>query len=94
MDDQKGKVKNSHLNASRLNHLILSKMVEANQKLLENEASGKKLSVGKLKDSIKREAINDFKSVAEIYLNNIKNRKKSNQYKTEKNRVTIFKFCR
>ena len=89
-DNKKGKVKNSHLNASRLNHLILSKMVEANQKLLESEASGRKLSVGKLKDSIKRETNNDFKSVADIYLNNIKDRKKSNQYKTEKNRVEQF----
>ena len=89
-DDQKGRVKKNHPNASRLNHLILAKMVEANAKLLESEAKGRSLSVGKLKESIKRDSNNDFKSVAEIYLNNIRERKKTNQYKTEKNRVEQF----
>ena len=89
-DLQKGRVKKSHPNASRLNHLILAKMVEANEKLLESEAMGKNLSVGKLKQSIKRDSNNDFKSVADIYLSNIKERKKINQYKTEKNRVEQF----
>lgn len=89
-DDQKGRVKKNHPNASRLNHLILAKMVEANEKLLESEAKGRSLSVGKLKESIKRDSNNDFKSVADIYLNNIWERKKTNQYKTEKNRVEQF----
>lgn len=89
-DVQKGRVKKSHLNSSRLNHLILAKMVEANERLLESEAKGRKVSVGKLKESIIRDSNNDFKSVADIYLNNINNRKKTNQYKTEKNRVEQF----
>ena len=89
-DIQKGKVKKSHLNSARLNHLILAKMVEANEKLLESEAKGRNVSIGKLKDSIKRNSNNDFKSVADIYLNNIRDRKKTNQYKTEKNRVEQF----
>ncbi len=89
-DVQKGRVKKTHPNSSRLNHLILAKMVEANEKLLESEAAGRKVSVGKLKESIKRDSKNDFKSVADIYLNNINNRKKTNQYKTEKNRVEQF----
>ncbi|AVR46480.1 recombinase [Christiangramia fulva] len=89
-DERRSRVKKSHPNALRLNHLILSKLHEANEKLLENESIKRKLSVGKLKEAIRRENNSDFKSMAAIYLNNIKSRKKINQYKTEKNRVEQF----
>lgn len=89
-DERKSQVKKSHPNAARLNHLILTKLHEANEKLLENESTKRKLSVGKLKEAIRRKNNSDFKSMADVYLNNIKSRKKINQYKTEKNRVEQF----
>lgn len=89
-DPNKCKIRSSHPNSMRMNHLILSKLTEANEKFLENESSKRKLSVGKLKESIKNQNTADFKSMADIYLNNIKSRRKINQYNTEKNRVEQF----
>ncbi|MBZ9631899.1 site-specific integrase [Salegentibacter sp. LM13S] len=89
-DSKKLNVRSSHPNSARLNHLILTKLTEASEKLLENESAKRKLSVGKLKESIQRQNSCDFKTMADVYLNNIKARKKSNQYITEKNRVDLF----
>ncbi|WP_300438258.1 tyrosine-type recombinase/integrase [Christiangramia sp.] len=89
-DEKKKKVKSSHPNSSRLNHLLLIKLTEANEKLLENESTERKLSVVKLKESIRRQNSCNFKHTADIYLNNILARRKSNQYLTEKNRVNQF----
>jgi len=89
-DDKKMKVKSSHPNSSRLNHLLLIKLTEANGKLLENESTNRKLSLAKIKESIRTKNSSDFKSTADIYLNNINARKKSNQYLTEKNRINQF----
>lgn len=88
------RVKSSHPNYSRINHLILTKLTSCNEKLLENESAGEPKSIRRIKEAIVTNKKMDFTSVAEIYLNNVLSRKKSNQYITDKNRIKQFKiFC-
>ena len=88
------KVRNSHPSSTKINHLILQKMTSCNEKLLESEFARKPQSIRKIKEAIVSKSQMNFLSVAEIYLNNILERKKLSQYKTEKNRVDQFlKFC-
>lgn len=84
------KVKKSHPNYVRINHLILTKMASCNEKLLETETSSVKKSVKGIKDTIVGEKGKNFIHVSQLYLNKIKDRKKSNQYVTEKGRIEQF----
>lgn len=94
-DSVNQRVRNSHPNSIKINHLILQNLTLCNEKLLESEFSRKPQSVRKIKEAIVKKGQGNFLSVAEIYLNNILARKKLSQYKTEKNRVDQFlKFCK
>ena len=94
-DDVNQKIKRSHPNASRLNHLLLVKMTEVNEKLLEMQYSKKKKSISKFKKELFNHKSANFQTVSNLYLDNINNRKKINQYLTEKNRIEQFiKFSR
>ncbi|MDT0644761.1 site-specific integrase [Zunongwangia sp. F363] len=93
-DSKNQRVKQSHPNSTRLNYLIITKMANCNEKLLEIEYSKNPKSLKKIKETIVSKHRMDFGSVADIYLNNIISRKKLNQYITDKNRIEQFKiFC-
>ncbi|MHA6280811.1 tyrosine-type recombinase/integrase [Salinimicrobium sp. CAU 1759] len=93
-DEKKQRVKSSHPNSTKLNHLILTKLTSCNEKLLESEFSRKPQSLRKIKEAVVGAKDVNFKYVADIYLKNILARKKSNQYSTEKNRIEQFvNFC-
>ena len=92
------RVKKSHPNSVRLNNLIAKKISEANDTLLEVVTENKKASVKNIKNQISLESSSkDFFFVAEIHLENLKNRNNHHQIKTEKGRLKIFseflKFC-
>ena len=91
-DEKNNRVKKSHPNSARLNNLILKKMSEVNDQLLEVISDDKKASISKIKSHIDRDnEIIDFFSVADIHLDNLKDRKKFNQIRSEKGRLNRFK---
>lgn len=93
-DDKNQRVRSSHPNSTKMNHLILTKLTACNESLLESEFSLKPKSVRKIKETVVGAKNFDFVSVADIYLQNIISRKKSNQHLTEKNRIKQFiSFC-
>ena len=53
-NDEEHKVRKSHPNSRRLNHLITTKIAEANDLLLEAETSNNRTSVKEIKGKIKR----------------------------------------
>ncbi len=90
-DNKQDKVKKSHPNSIRLNNLLLIKLAEANEKLVEYETDKNKQSVSMIKKQIVNKANADFFYAAQIHLNRIKDRKKYNQYGADKGRLNIFK---
>lgn len=90
-DEKNRKVKKSHPNASRLNHLVLTKLTQANEKLLEAEINDDTISASNIKKSVKRTNILDFFAVAELHLENLNNAEKYRQYQTQKGRINKFK---
>ncbi len=91
-DTQNKRVKKSHPNAVRLNNLIAKKTAEANNTLLDVVTENKKASVKNIKTQIDLEDTSkDFFFVADIHLDNLKDREKFHQIKTEKGRLAIFK---
>jgi integrase len=91
-DTQNKRVKKSHPNSVRLNNLIAKKLAESNDTLIEVVTENKQASVKNIKTQISLEhSSKDFFFVAEIHLENLKDRKKFHQIKTEKGRLKIFK---
>lgn len=90
-DEKNRKVKKSHPNASRLNHLILTKLTQANEKLLEAEINDDTISAYNVKKSVKGSNKLDFFAVAELHLENLNNAEKYRQYQTQKGRIDKFK---
>ncbi len=91
-DETNHRVKKSHLNSARINNLILKKLSEANDSLLETEVSEIAQSVVAVKKKLSHKGSNtDFFAVAEMHLKNLKDRKQFNQSKAEKGRLEVFK---
>ena len=91
-DIKNKRVKKSHPNSVRLNNLIAQKLSEANNTLIDIVTENKKASVKNIKTQINlEENSKDFFFVAEIHLENLKDRKKFHQIKTEKGRLKVFK---
>ncbi|GGK16633.1 tyrosine recombinase [Yeosuana aromativorans] len=90
-DDQNKKVKKSHPNASRINRLILKKLAEANDKLLDAEISEDFISASQVSESVKGKNKIDFFSLADLHLENLKSAEKHSQYLTQKGRIAKFK---
>lgn len=89
-DKIKNKVKPSHPNSAILNQLILTKMSNANRNLIDAELSPDLKSLIGIKRKITGTGKGTFRFVADLYLENILSRKKSNQHITEKNRINQF----
>ncbi len=92
-DAKNARVKKSHPNSVRINHLIAKKLAEANDKLIEAETKGEKtVSAKYIKSLVKGEkGVNDFFVVAGEYLINLELRKKFSQLSADKPRIEYFK---
>ncbi|GAA3580579.1 site-specific integrase [Snuella lapsa] len=90
-DEQNKKVKKSHPNATRINRLILKKLSEVNDKLLEAEINEEFVSASQVRANVKGKNKIDFFRLAELHLENLKKAEKHSQYLTQKGRVTKFK---
>lgn len=89
-DSNKKRVKRSHPNSAHLNHLIISKLFEANEKLIESEIAKEYKSVHSIKRTIKGKNKHDFYSFAELFFANLKDRGQFHRYDNEKSRVERF----
>lgn len=90
-DADKQRVKKSHPNSARLNNFIITKLAEANDKILEVETGQDFSSAQSLKDTIKPKVSATFLPQAQEYLNDLQQGGKYNQYTAEKPRVEKFK---
>ncbi|MEM8937724.1 MAG: site-specific integrase [Bacteroidota bacterium] len=89
-DSSQHKVKRSHPNSKMINHFLLKKLAEANEKLLQSEISKNNESVKKIRKSIIGKEKEDFNAFASKYLDRLKNRKQYYQFKNEKGRLEKF----
>lgn len=89
-DDSNHRVKRSHPNSKMINHFLLKKLTEANEKLLQSEISKNNESLKKIRKSIIGKEKEDFNAFALKYLERLKNRKQHYQFKNEKGRIEKF----
>lgn len=90
-DTRNKRVRKSHPNASRINHLILTKLAQANDKLLEAEINEDVVSASHIKEHVKGTDKLDFFGVAQLHLENLYNAEKYRQYQTQKGRIDKFR---
>ena len=90
-DPSNQRVKKSHPNSARLNNLLLQKLAEANDKLLELEANRPEITAKKVRQGLKSKTGATFFKQAEIYLAGLKQSGKYNQESADKPRVNRFK---
>lgn len=91
-DSKKLRVKSSHPNSKRLNNLILKKMVEAEDLILESESLKKEFSAGQVTKMIKgeRKHITFFK-LAKEHIEDLKKEGKFNQASGDNGRINRFR---
>ncbi|MFD2827161.1 phage integrase SAM-like domain-containing protein [Leeuwenhoekiella polynyae] len=90
-DEKNRCVRKSHPNANIINNFILAKVAEANKKVLEAENNADYQTVKAIKKNIRQNKKVDFFAVANMHLENLKNREKHHQYDTELGRLKKFK---
>ncbi len=90
-DKTNRKIKRSHPNSARLNHLILTKLTETNEKLLESESQNDSQSIFSIKKEIVSKGKTDFFNVADEYLGYLLKSEKYNQLSANRSRVNKFK---
>lgn len=90
-DKDAQRVKKSHPNSTRLNNFILAKLAEASDKSLEVETEQKDVSSHTVKRKIKPKGGNTFITLAENYLETLKQSGKYNRYTPDKSRIDRFK---
>jgi len=87
-DESSKSVKKSHPNSGRLNNLLLKKLAEINNKVLEIESSDKPVSSHVIKQQVKgKSKSTTFFAVAEEHLQALEYAKKYSQYNTERSRI-------
>ncbi len=86
-DKKNRKIRKSHPNANRLNHLISQKLTEANDKLLQTETATESFSAGTIKKKLSHKGNLNFFFIAQKHLENLKNRNRHHQYRTELGRM-------
>ena len=90
--DEKGqRVRKSYPNSTRLNNLLLRKLAEATDTMLELETQKDDISSKAVKNKIKFQGGAMFAEQADLYLSNLKVTGKYNQYVSDKPRVERFK---
>lgn len=90
-DERNGNVRKSHPDAMSINQLILSKLSEANKRLLDAESESKYQSVKTVKTSIVRQERFDFFSAVQIQIDRIKERGQFHQADVVQQRMNRFK---
>ncbi|MEQ8470048.1 MAG: site-specific integrase [Marinoscillum sp.] len=91
-DETNHQVKKSHPNYKRLNNLILKKVAEANDKLLELESTEKRVSSSVVKQHIRKEYKNtSFFILADKYIQNLEKSGKYTRVSAEKPRIKHFR---
>ena len=90
-DEKNRNVRKSHPNSKVLNNFIITKVAEANDKVLKSEMKTEYQTVSEIKNKIVVTKGLDFFAVAEMHLQNLKNRNKHHQYDTELGRLKKFK---
>lgn len=90
-DEKNRNVRKSHPNSKMLNNFISTKVAEANDKVLKSEMNPEYQTVSDIKIKIIATKGLDFFAVAEMHLQNLKNRNKHHQYDTELGRIKKFK---
>ncbi len=90
-DERNRNVRKSHPNSKVLNNFIITKVAEANDKVLKSEMKTEYETVSEIKDKIVVSKKLDFFDVANMHLQNLKNRNKHHQYDTEFGRLKKFK---
>jgi integrase len=90
-DEKNRNVRKSHPNSKVLNNFIVSKVAEANDKVLKSEMKPEYESVAEIRNKIVEKKGFDFFVVANMHLQNLKNRNKHHQYDTEFGRLKKFK---
>lgn len=90
-DNKNFKVKKTHPNSTRLNNVILKKMSEINDKLLESESQNDGESVFKIKDkTVSKGSIQSFKGISAEYLKNQEKSGKYSSFLSDRSRVQHF----
>jgi len=90
-DGKSSRVKKSHPNSNRLNHLLATKLVEANDMLIESDSQDNPQSAKKIKKRIVGKTKLDFFQASEFFLSNLLKRKKFNQHYNQEKRLYIFR---
>tara|TARA_Y100000815_G_scaffold104102_1_gene92996 strand:- start:1838 stop:3046 length:1209 start_codon:yes stop_codon:yes gene_type:complete len=90
-DEKNRCVRKSHPNANIINNFLLTKVAEANKKVLEAENSSDYQTVKTIKKNLRQNKKVDFFTVADMHLKNLKDREKHHQYDTELGRLKKFK---
>ncbi len=91
-DDEKQRVKKSHPNSARLNNLLLKRLAEADDKLLDLEIQNKDLSVKVIKKSIKAEKTDlSFFTQADMFIDNMKRQGKYNRVSGDQPKINHFR---
>ncbi|WP_282143583.1 site-specific integrase [Cellulophaga baltica] len=90
-DERNRNVRKSHPNSKVLNNFIVIKVAEANDKVLKSEMKTEYETVAEIKDKIVVSKKLGFFDVADMHLQNLKNRNKHHQYDTELGRLKRFK---
>ncbi len=90
-DEKKQRVKKSHPSSTRLNNLILKKLTEADNKLLDLEIANKDSSAKLIKKSLKSSSSDsNFSTQANIFIENLRKAGKYNRVSTEQPRIKTF----
>ncbi len=90
-DDQKRIVKKNHPNSKRLNNLLLSKMAEISDTVLEVESDSKSTSVSQIKQRIQKGSDTNFFELAQKHIQTLIKREQHHQAKTEEGRIKVLK---
>lgn len=90
-DEKNRNVRKSHPNSKVLNNFIITKVAEANDKVLKSEMKPEYQTVSEIKNKIVVTKGLDFFAVADMHLQNLINRNKHHQYDTEFGRLKKFK---
>ena len=91
-DQDKLRVIKTHPHAKRINNLVLKKLAEAGDLLLDNESQQKDVTVTQLKTQLKRENKSiTFFQFADEYIENLKKQGKYRIAVTDKSRIKNFK---
>ncbi len=79
-DDKNRAVRKSHPNSNSINNYILTKIADANRKTLEAEMKSEYQTVSEIRNRVIVKKELDFFAVANMHLQNLKNRNKYHQY--------------